>query len=126
MSLGLAKLSSFIEALRGHQGPCHHGDILSGFSRPRPVPFQQRGYPRLKGVDYSEATPVLKRGKLRTLALANAQVINFRDLRANLYGCYPCPVCGEVRFRAGFVRRGRLGIECHACGDKRPVRQIVG
>jgi hypothetical protein len=94
---------------------------------PKPERYHVRGFPRLKGPAYSDVQPVLRRGKLRTLALKNAQVINFRDLRANLYGCYPCPRCGEVRYRTGLIRAGKPAfVECHACGDRRPVRVLVG
>ncbi len=69
--------------------------------------------------------PVLKRGKLRTLALREAQTVNWADSRANLYGVYPCPRCGEREVRAAYKRPSGYTIECDSCGDKRPVRRVV-
>jgi predicted RNA-binding Zn-ribbon protein involved in translation (DUF1610 family) len=85
-----------------------------------------RGYPRLRGVDYSDKTPVLKRGRRRTLALKLAQTVDWHDERANLYGCHPCPKCGEVRDRCAIKRSYGNTIECAACGDIRPVREWIG
>lgn len=69
--------------------------------------------------------PVLKRGKLRTLALREAQTVNWADPRANLYGVYPCPKCGEQEVRAAYKRPAGLMIECDSCGDKRPAHRVV-
>lgn len=80
-------------------------------------------YPRLKGPIYSDARPVLKRGKARTRALKLAQVVDWHDPRANLYGCHPCPKCGEVRDRAAFKTPSGPTIICGACNDRRPARR---
>lgn len=95
-----------------------------GWRRVRRI--QRSGYPRLLGPNYSNKVPVLKRGRRRTLALKLAQVVDWHDARANLYGCHPCPKCGEVRDRAAFKRAHGLTIECGACNDKRPVREQIG
>lgn len=92
-------------------------------SVPRPM---RRGWPRLRGIHYSDVPPVLKRGKRRTLALKLAQVVNWHDERANLYGCHPCPKCGEVRHRSAIKWASGNVIECGACGDKRPIREWIG
>lgn len=84
---------------------------------------QQGLCPGLKIVDGK--LPVLKRGKLRTLALREAQTVNWVDPRANLYGVYPCPRCGEPDVRASYQRPHGHMIECDSCGDKRPVRRVV-
>ncbi len=84
---------------------------------------------RLRGPDYGRATPALRRGRLRTLALRRSGVVDWAHPRANLHGCFPCPRCGEVLYRAAYryARHGVGGMEirCDACGDRRPVRRWI-
>lgn len=123
MSLGMRKLATMMAAIASlpyqEDNSVYH-DVGGHWRHPH------RGITRLKGPDYSEVPPVLARGKRRTLALKLAQVVNWHDERANLYGCHPCPKCGEVRFRCAIKRSYGNTIECAACGDKRPVRTVIG
>src|SRR5258706_8097726 len=84
-------------------------------------PSKQRGITQLQGPDYSSIPPVLARGKRRTRALKRAQVQDWGDEQANLYGCHPCPKCGEVTDRAAFKKPYGDTIICGSCGDQRPV-----
>jgi len=88
-------------------------------------PPKQCGITRLKGPDYSDVPPVLARGKRRTRALKLAQVVNWHDENANLYGCHPCPKCGEVKLRSAIRYKSGSVIICGACGDKRPVHRWI-
>jgi len=118
VSLGMRKLSVLVTAFTTAMDS--QGDIID-FKMWQKTSYTGR-YPRLVGPDYSATQPVLKRGKRRTRALKRANVVNYHDELANLYGCHPCPNCGEVRDRAAFRRPHGLIIECTACGDERPAR----
>lgn len=119
MSLGMRKLAIMMTALSvGVPDALGDSIALNAWQK-----TSYRGhYPRLVGPAYSDKAPVLKRGKRRTRALQRAQIVDWHDPTANLYGCHPCPRCGEVRDRAAFKRPHGMIIECAACGDHRPVR----
>lgn len=119
MSLGMRKLTGLmaVMSLAARDMEVYPPGGLVGLRRRGSKP-----YPRLKGPAYSDARPVLKRGKARTRALKLAQVVDWHDERANLYGCHPCPKCGEVRDRAAFKTPSGPTIICGACNDRRPVR----
>jgi predicted RNA-binding Zn-ribbon protein involved in translation (DUF1610 family) len=54
----------------------------------------------------------------------NSSVIDIYDLTANMYGCQPCPKCGDVH-RCVFNEKPDV-IQCDHCGfeEKAKVKQI--